>query len=157
MKYKSFFHFFVVDGDSDKYVNLNLPIDSFEVNGGASRVIDLKTTDDLSLSSEFEQARAFKNITLYLPPTSDHTDRDAALALTDIAINKLKVNVMVSVQRYSNSKMLEGIALIDQEATLKNRPQTIPQHLLMVEINLPAVKMYRGKIQGTRISKHKEF
>src|SRR5215203_2405173 len=107
MKYKSFFHFFVTDGNSDKYVNLNLAVDSFEVNGGASRVVDLKTTDDISLASEFEQARAFKNITLYLPPTSDHMDRDAALALSDIAINKLKVHVMVSVQRYANAKMLE--------------------------------------------------
>jgi hypothetical protein len=119
MKYKSFFHFFVSDGDSSKYVNLDLTVDSFEVHGGASRVIDLKTTDDISISSEFEQARALKNITLYLPPTSDYTDRNAALALNDIAINKLKVNVMVSVQRFAKAKMLEGLALIDREATLK--------------------------------------
>jgi hypothetical protein len=152
MKYKSFFHFFVTDGNSNKFVNLDLTVDSFEVQGGASRVIDLKTTDDISLASEFEQARTFKNITLYLPPTSDHRDMEAALALTEIAINKSKVNVMVSVQRFEKAKMLEGLALIDQEATLKKRPQTVPPHLLMVEINLPAGQLYRGKIQGTRIN-----
>lgn len=46
-------------------------VTSFSVKAGAKRVIDLNTADDISLVSEFEQARSFKNIALHLPPPKD--------------------------------------------------------------------------------------
>lgn len=50
---------------------LNIPVHSFEVDGGAKGKLNLKEIDEISVSSEFEQARMFKNIIFYIPPTKD--------------------------------------------------------------------------------------
>lgn len=47
------------------------PIDSFEVEGGATRKIEINSTNDISLSAEFEQARMYKTITFYILPTKN--------------------------------------------------------------------------------------
>src|SRR4051812_37213278 len=62
---------------------IDIPLDSFEVDGGANRKIKLSSSDDISISSELEQARSFKNIIFYIPPTKDFL----ALKLIDIGRN----------------------------------------------------------------------
>lgn len=58
--------------NKDKSIErLNIPVHSFEVDGGAKRKLNLKEIDEISVSSEFEQARMFKNIIFYIPPTKD--------------------------------------------------------------------------------------
>lgn len=48
----------------------SVPISYFSVTGGPTRRINLAAVDDVSLASELEQARRFKNIRLYLSPKS---------------------------------------------------------------------------------------
>jgi len=48
----------------------SVPISCFSVKGGPKRLINLATAHDLSVASEFEQARRFGNIGLYLSPKS---------------------------------------------------------------------------------------
>jgi hypothetical protein len=43
-------------------------VDSFEVDGGADRKIEISSGIDFHISSEFEQARIYKNIILYIRP-----------------------------------------------------------------------------------------
>jgi hypothetical protein len=50
---------------------LGFGVDSFEVDGGADRKIEIGTAVDFNISSEFEQARAYKNIILYIKADSE--------------------------------------------------------------------------------------
>jgi hypothetical protein len=50
-----------------------IPIRSFSVVGGTSRSINLDSADEISIGNEFEQARTYKNITLFAPPSLDFT------------------------------------------------------------------------------------
>ena len=45
-------------------------VNYFSVKGGAKRIIDRTATDDISLVSEFEQARSFKNIFFIYRPAA---------------------------------------------------------------------------------------
>jgi hypothetical protein len=46
-------------------------VDFFEVDGGADRKIEISSALDFHISSEFEQARIYKNIILYMRPGGD--------------------------------------------------------------------------------------
>lgn len=158
MQYQAKFFYHAMDSEyNDLGERYDVPVHSFEVSGGAYRFIKLSSTDDISISSELEQARALKNLTLYLPPTKDGTDMEVALELTNVALLKAPFTLALSVERYSGGKMLEGLALIAESATLKTRPWVVPLKLLMVEIKLPSAKLYRGKIQGAKMTEYKEM
>lgn len=148
MIYRGYFSFYVFNNDELSVNRLDVPINSFEVIGGTVRRININSTDDISISSELEQARSYKNINLFLPPTKDSTDMETALSLTDIALSDFNFGVMVAIQRCANGKLLEGLTLIDRGAKLKNRPRIVGQHLLKVELDIPSPKLFYGVIQG---------
>ena len=50
---------------------LDVPIHAFEVEGGANRKIETGAPNAISIASEMEQARSFKNITFYVLPTNN--------------------------------------------------------------------------------------
>jgi len=47
---------------------LRFPVGSFQVSGGAHRKIELASTNEGKIASEFEQARTYKNVILYIKP-----------------------------------------------------------------------------------------
>jgi hypothetical protein len=51
--------------------SLGFGVDSFEVDGGADRKIEVSSGIDFHISSEFEQARSYKNIILYVQAGSE--------------------------------------------------------------------------------------
>src|SRR5262245_54034395 len=57
--------------DGRPFEKASVPVKSFSVDGGANRTIDLKSTDDVSVASELEQARTHENLTVFIPPTND--------------------------------------------------------------------------------------
>lgn len=82
-----------VDGKPAKAEELRFPVRSFQVAGGAHRKIDLASTNEGSIGSEFEQARIYKNVILDLgsgagtPPTelvnlSKSVKRDFSMSFT---------------------------------------------------------------------------
>jgi hypothetical protein len=50
---------------------IDIPVHSFEVEGGVNRKLSLGSTDDVTVTSEFEQSRGNNNIVFYIPPTND--------------------------------------------------------------------------------------
>ena len=55
-----------VSGKAARPEELRFPVRSFQVAGGAHRKIELSSTNEGSIGSEFEQARIYKNVILYL-------------------------------------------------------------------------------------------
>jgi hypothetical protein len=143
MKYKATFKY-NVGWDEGERKN-TVPIYAFQVDGGANRNIRLKSTNDISITSELEQARSFKNIRLYLSPTSDHKDMQAALDLTAAATKKLSLVMILDIQKYSGGKFIEGLWLIDSQSSIKTEPYKTPGNYLCVEIDLPSVMLLHGK------------
>src|SRR5690349_797385 len=73
-KYRAELHIIPHDNGQDMPTEkLVFPIQAFEVDGGANRKINLgsRETDEISVASEFEQARANKNLVFYIAPTPD--------------------------------------------------------------------------------------
>lgn len=153
MKYKTFFSFDFYRADGGASSTENLPVAMMMVDGGASRRINFSSTDDISLISELEQARSFKNIILYLSSTKDHKDMKAAMNLTEIANAQTEFVFVVTVERFSGGKLLEGFELFEMSATLKFAPVMALNNTLMVSINLPFAELTQGKIQKHQLER----
>src|SRR5687767_1865118 len=128
MKYKARFHY-IVGEDEDERKN-TVPLYAFQVDGGTNRNIRLKSTDDISITSELEQARSFKNVRLYLSPTNDHKDMQAALDLTAAAIKTLTLLTILDIGKYSGGKFIEGLWLNDPQSSVKTEPYKTPGNYL---------------------------
>src|ERR1051325_9901021 len=76
---------------------------AFSVIGGASRTINEDSTD-VSISSEFEQARRFKNIVLFLPGSPGAQDVRVALDLMRFATEQIRLTFSLIVRQYSGKK-----------------------------------------------------
>jgi hypothetical protein len=109
---------------------------AFAVIGGASRSIN-EDSSDVSISSEFEQARRYKNIVLYLPGSPGAKDVRVALDLMRFATEQIRLTFSLLVRQYSGKKAIYLLQLSDHEATVKNSPSMIYGDLLMVQFNLP--------------------
>lgn len=124
-------------------------IRSFSVVGGASRTINLKKTSDMSISSELEQARQFKNITLFMPPTKNGSDMKTALDLSVAANHKTVFNFSFEIQKVSGNTLLEDLLLVDLHMTMKKPPMIVADNLLMIEAVLPdAYILYENRVGG---------
>lgn len=150
MKYKAYLNFQVAgDDDQNLYKNSNLPVAAFQVDGGASRIIKLKSTDDISLVSELEQARTFGNLYFYLSGTKGSKDMKAAVDLNAIAHDETTFQLLFIVERYSGGKLLEGLGLYCPNGLLKSPPSMAVDDTLLVPIDLTeGTEIYRGKIRN---------
>lgn len=98
---------------------IDIPVNSFEVDGGANRKIDLTTVDEVSVSSEFEQARSLKNIIFYIPPTKDFL----ALKLIDLTKNgpeRFAITFVISI--YSNGQLIKALRISAEHAWFTKTP-----------------------------------
>lgn len=148
MKYKAFLEYYYEFDDLLYNKGRSIPIISFSVEGGANRKINLASSSDISITSELEQARSYKNITLFMPPTKNHLDMLAAVELTDIALNKpADFGISFSVEKRLGSNRLERLSLSAENPALIKRPTVIAGHLLMIEVSLPDAFLELGKWQ----------
>jgi len=154
MNYKAKLSYFVEEADKTKFVHLEIPVYAFEVEGGVNRSIVIDSTNDIGITSELEQARAFKNISLWIAPGKSF-DARAVTELAEMAVKDLTLNLMFGIERYSDGKMLEGLALIDRAAGVY-APQTV-EKMVAVDFWIPSAKLYYGKIQGTSLHNHQEM
>src|SRR5215203_1307636 len=138
MNYRAKLSYFVQDGGAQKFITLEIPAYAFEVNGGANRNIVLSATDDISLTSELEQARAFKNLTIWIARADKKFNWKAFTELKEIADKEISLNLLFAVERYSDGKMLEGIALIDQGAGAY--PPLFVENLIELDFWIPTAK-----------------
>ncbi len=126
-----------------------VPVTQFSVKGGAKRWIDLNITDDISLVSEFEQARSFKNIALYLPRTKGFEWHQ----LWEIADHGLPVTIAFFTSGNIGKTVKHQFTLISQNAKITGQPTRMPDwsgaEVLRVELSLPEIKLVHGTYQGS--------
>jgi hypothetical protein len=146
MKYKGYINFRVIDGEQALFRNIDVPLANFQVQGGATRVIDLAATDDISLVAEFKEAQSYKNLVLYLPPTRDHKNIKAALDLAAIAKEGWDFVLSIVIERFSSGKLLEGFLLGINQAVLKTAPRIVGGNLLLMEVGFDHSRLHQGKV-----------
>lgn len=125
-----------------------IPVSYFSVKGGAMRNIDLNGTDDISLVSEFEQARTFKNISLHLPPTKSFEWLD----LTEIFVHRLRFTVVFFVQGKIDKTLTHEFTISSKTAQISESPVkkfvTGKGNVLKVSIALPETILSYTSPQG---------
>ena len=153
MKYKAFFSFMPSEATIESArANLHLPVTAIMVDGGTSRMIKLNSLDDISLVSELEQARTYKNLIVYLAGTKDHRDMKAALDLTAIAGNQELIKAMVTIERRQNGKLLDALAIYDRY-TLSTNPVPAIGNTMMISLKMEEAEIFQGPVKGHMITK----
>lgn len=108
------------------------------VVGGATRTINLDSTNDISITSELEQARQFKNITIFMSPSPTSEDMEVAVELTDFVIRKRSILFDFHVGKYSSGKLIEELNLVDENAAISKTPTLGLGRSLVIEVSLPS-------------------
>jgi len=151
MRYKAYFSFKVTGSDKDYWENNLLPVLMMQVDGGAKRIIDFRSTNDISLVSELEQARSNQNMILYLSATKDHKDRKAAVDLMSIRSSLMSMKTLLTVERFSGGKMIEGISLFAGNARMELQPENAFKNTLSVWFRLNEIQIFTGKVVSHEI------
>ena len=156
MKYESELYILTKEyGYINKVINadkpterINIPVHSFEVDGGANRKINFTSTDEMTILSEFEQARAFTNFIFYVPPTMDF------LAVRLMSLEKkeefFEIDFIVSV--YSKGRKIQTLRLSSDEVFFRETPIYIggTPTLLMIKVHLARPKLLYGHFDPRR-------
>jgi hypothetical protein len=124
-----------------------VPVAQFAVKGGAKRKINFNLTDDISLVSEFEQARSFKNISLYLPRTKGFEWHN----LWEIAEHGLPVSIAFFTSGNVGQTVKHQFTLVCQNAQITDQPSREidwgNNDVLRVSLSLPDIKLVHGSFQ----------
>jgi hypothetical protein len=132
-------------GKNREVARADVNISSFSVVGGTSRTIDLKATSDFSISSELEQARRYKNITLFMPPAKDAVDMETAMELTQCEKNVTELEILLIVKKFSNGRKVEDMQMVARGGILY-APRVVANHELMIQFFLfsSSAEVYHG-------------
>lgn len=148
MDWTGYLHYKAKHTDIDSELSaLFVSVSAFSVVGGAKRFIDLTSTDDISLVSELEQARTFRNLTLYLPPATNFEWLD----LTEIAIHKLSVSIKLILFGQNKSTTVQSFVLAIKGARISERPLKRTnggKPVLEVKLTFSDVKLFHGTHEG---------
>jgi hypothetical protein len=121
------------------------PVHGFEVNGGAARIINLDATDDISITSEFEQARRYENIILYLPPAKDFS----VLKLVELRNGGIKhFNLLFEVDITSSGTKIQSVSLYATGAWLQKYPTPVGKKaaFLSLAIGFHGASLVHGRL-----------
>jgi hypothetical protein len=147
-KWKGFLSYKAKHSDIDSVLKGSfVEVSYFSVKGGAKRIIDLTATDDLSLVSEFEQARSFKNISLYLPPTRDFEWHH----LYEISHHGLPLSMAFFTAGNVGKTPTRQFTLTCENASISEQPAKKSNGgkdvVLMVNMSLPETKLVHGSLR----------
>lgn len=123
--------------------SFTVPIVLFTVRGGANRTILLKSTNDISITSELEQARSYKNIIFGMPPSRGNGDMKATIDLTEAANKKMLIYIGFNIFKYSNGKPIEGFDMRSNNARIAESPQIGPRGNLGIRVSFSDVELRR--------------
>ena len=134
-----------------------VPVSLFLVQGGAKRIIDLTSTDDLSLVSEFEQTRNFKNDSLYLSPTQNFEWLD----LTEVAIYKLPISIAFFTNGNIGDTIIHQFQLFCKNANITEMPgkrwdSDARANVLVVNFALPETRLILIQSLSSKVSNSPE-
>ena len=127
---------------------VNIPVHSFEVEGGANRKINLNSTDEITVSSEFEQARSNSNFVFYIPPTKDFL----AVKIMDLQKNSIQFDLDFVVSVYSKGKITQTLRFSSDSAWFFQTP--VPEGgtppLLKTKVRFSGSQLLHGKLDPKR-------
>ena len=143
MKYKP--ELYIITKE-DPIERINIPIRSFEVVGGANRTINFNSTDEISISSEFEQARTYKHIIFLIPPTQDFL----AVKLINLNHNFQFFDMTFAVSIYSGGKMIQSLRLSSEGAWFMTAPSPVGSSppSLKAQVKFHEAHLLYGKFEG---------
>jgi hypothetical protein len=127
-------------------------VNYFSVKGGAKRIIDLNATDDISMVSEFEQARSFKNIIFYLAPGNNFEWLD----FTEASIHGLPISIVFFVGGHIGKTVTHQFTLTCLNAEIIEPPveKTDSERsgkVLKLSLSLPETRLIHGSPQGSTV------
>ena len=151
MKYEAELYIITREGQKDKNGNpvaverIDIPVHSFEVEGGANRKINLASTDEVSISSEFEQARAHTNFIFYIPPTRDFLSVKLMNLSTAGSWQLFDITFVINI--YSRGKKIQTLRIMSEMASLREPPTPVGSTppLLMAKVRLVRPEMLHGQ------------
>lgn len=117
-------------------------VTSFAVKGGAKRLIELSSTDEVSLISEFEQARSFKNLIVFLSAGDIFSVND----LRHLVKNNQSVSINFGVTEYRNKIFSQTLLLTCEKAKIVENPRFISdstESYVSIFLEIPDPKISR--------------
>ena len=132
---------------NDKPEVFHVPVHSFEVDGGTERRIDLTSSDELTIGSEFEQARTYTNFVFYILPTKDFM----AVRLMNIAqTNGKHFNLTFNVSVIADGKVIRKLNLESYAARFLEAPLYVAGEppLLKARVRLQYIRLEHGQSNG---------
>lgn len=126
-----------------------IPVTHFSVNGGAKRIIELASADDISFSLELSAAKNYKNISLFLPPARKFEWLD----LCEVAFHDLPLAISFSTFANNGKANTHTFNLLCENAKITELPSKVSDPVagatvLAVRMSLPAPKILHGFYQG---------
>lgn len=127
-----------------------VPINYFAVKGGANRLIDLTSADDISLVSELEQARKLRNITIYLPPSKNFE----WMHFNEIAFHNLPLNFALFTSGNIGKTVTHQFTLACRNAGISEQPKqkadgASGNNVLMVNLTINDSQLTHGFRNGS--------
>ena len=151
-KWSGYLNYTAWDVEMDKLIIKNLvelhspgaPVAYFSVKGGVNRIIDLSSTEDISLTSEFEQARSFKNLTVHMPPNHGFSASD----LMQIALKKLPLSIIFQVGGRVGRTLTQSLSLKCKDAKISTQPTKSEDEkgnvFMVVKMDIPNAQLIHG-------------
>jgi hypothetical protein len=132
---------------------LGFGVDFFEVDGGANRKIDLDSTDEFNIGSEFEQARIYKNIIFYIRADSD-SHKLIELSKSD----KKDFFMSFSASVYSEAKLIRKVEIQSSATNFAETPIPVGKTppLLKAKMILNRITLLIGLFDEKRNVMHLE-
>ncbi|HVE58346.1 MAG TPA: hypothetical protein VNB22_16055 [Pyrinomonadaceae bacterium] len=124
---------------------ITIPVHSFEVEGGANRKINLTSTTEGVVFSEFEQARNYQTLIFYVPPTKDFL----GVKLMNLAgANWQPFDFCFTVNVFSNGKVTQYLTLSSRAASIRETPVPVggTPALLMVKVRIVRPDLMYGHL-----------
>lgn len=122
-----------------------IPVHSFEVEGGANRKINLNSATEGIIFSEFEQARNYKTMIFYIPPTKDFL----GLKLMNLATRNWQLfDFLFTVSVLTDGKVTQTLSLSSRSASLRETPVPVGSTpaLLRLKVRVKNPDMMHGQL-----------
>lgn len=112
---------------------INIPVDFFEVDGGTDRKIEVASTDEINIGSEFEQARIYKNIIFYIPPTKDFL----AVKLIDLRKKGVELfTITFAIGVYIDGALNRSLVFSSESAWIFGHPELSGEKSLLLKMRV---------------------
>jgi hypothetical protein len=126
-----------------------LPVLSFQVRGGATRTVHLNSAKESDVAFELDDARDFKNIQIFIPPT----EGIAVAQLGEAFIFSKQLDAIFVIESFSGKTRLRAFVLTSSKAVITRQPVGVQRQearTLKIEMALPAPSLremvYNGKL-----------